>query len=630
MIDVSEPSDSLVALCALSTERDLHYLRRLGRSVARCVDLYWARDGKVRHRALVRDTARVRSLIDEVNGEFKGPPPPASGMLAFIEIMDEAQQSGYMPPRSMVLLARRTVQNDRWALLYLVVYGIVTDNATLVDQLFQIAEDDTAESTKLADKPVLLDAHVGVNAAHSGMSVDDDGDVDKALVVAADEYNALVAATQLKEQQQQEEVEEDEEEKLILDNDVDGEASDLFYHWWQELRVSGSHVLRPYFHHLYPTRCDIRFEGGAEDVSRMTLADHLVFFAAAWKSSNVAQLLVSVPEIRRNLRTSIFFAVCEKMTDTLSKSARSLSTAVADDLEKLLTPTGVKRLKNAFNNPCSSVEEHFRHLGHDAAYVDAVSRYVDPASRATVTERQMDLIRQFLRRVDVTATKSKDDDNDNVAAPAPDVNVSLAVKEVVDYNAVFWYACQTNNIALVKEMVVKQRVDTALSDDLGLRFAVQHNSRDVLLYLLALPQPANPAVLKNWPICVAVDVGAKECLIELLRTQLVDAAANDDYPLRRASERNDAFAVSLLMSFKTVNPNVSGAAPLLNAVRWANAGMVEEFLDTDKHRRLDRKKYLPRAIEQAEKQLAALTDEANANSALHDIIRLMKTALAAD
>jgi hypothetical protein len=84
------------------------------------------------------------------------------------------------------------------------------------------------------------------------------------------------------------------------------------------------------------------------------------------------------------------------------------------------------------------------------------------------------------------------------------------------------------------------------------------------------------------------------------------------------------------MSFKTVNPNVSGAAPLLNAVRWANAGMVEEFLDTDKHRRLDRKKYLPRAIEQAEKQLAALTDEANANSALHDIIRLMKTALAAD
>jgi hypothetical protein len=616
-IEVAEPSDSFVALCAFVTEEDLHYLRRLGRSCARCVDLYWARDGKVRHRALVRDIARVRSLVDQVR--FTVPTmPQATGMLAFIEIMDAAQESGYMPPRSLVLLARRTVQDDRWALLYLIVYAIVTDNSTLIDKLFQIAEEGGIDASKLTQKPDILDGFT-VIAPNKGGGVDDDGDVDRALNNAADFYNKLkeseVDFTSLVD-----EINDDEYEHPFLADGRDGNISDLFYDWWRELRVVGSQIMQPYFYHLYPTRCDIRFEGGADDVAQMTLADHLLFFAAAWHSSSVAQYLMSVPEIRRNLRVSVFFAVCEKLTNTLSKAARSLSSN--DDLGKLLTPIGIARLKNAFNNPCSSVEEHFKHLGSDAAFVDAVSIYADPAMRDTLKERHFDLFRQFLISEKTTESKT---DTDEPAAPAADFNVSLQTEELIDPNVVFWFACRTNNVELARQMLSPTyKVDPAANNNFGVRIAAKFNAHSVLKHLFVTCPQVDPAAQQNFALCAAVDAGAKESIIELLRTQRVDPAANNDYPLCRASERGDVFGVSLLMSYKKVDPNARGGASLLNAVRNVSVPMIRDLLIEDTHKRLTRSKYVPLALEQARTQLATLTDEANANSKLHEIIELLQ------
>jgi len=157
MVDVAEPSLLFIALCALSTESDLHRLRRLGRSCARCAELFWARDGKSRHRALQAESAKVASLNDDaaatrrvrqsadVPSELK-----PFGILTFIDIMDDVMAHGYLPFESVVLLARRTMQDDTLALLYLLVFAIVTDKSVIVDSVLQAGEN-WAEAAKLAN-----------------------------------------------------------------------------------------------------------------------------------------------------------------------------------------------------------------------------------------------------------------------------------------------------------------------------------------------------------------------------------------------------------------------------------------------------------------------------------------------
>lgn len=632
MVDVAEPSLAFVALCAFVTERDLHALRRLGRSCARCADLFWARDGRARHRALQLDTARVRSLNDDAADAllYEGSERHPVGLLAFIDIVDDALEHANLPFGELFLFARRVMQDDRHVLLYLLTFAVITDRTLLVEPI--VAQGEAwHDDLPLADPPSIV---LGRPAKGRGsgesqqLEGDDEDEVAAAMSYAVDKYRRLsddVGTTTTSTTTDSSYTYEDESE-----TEIDGESpsatrlnaaamflqstrsaplvlspprvvalshsaqsvqsaplsasarsrgdtsartetssvaqrhlNDFYSAWWPELGVHDTRVLRKYFNYLYPGRTDLTFDD-REALAQMTLAERLMALAAIWRSNNVAQQLMSIPVFRCNTSMTVFFACCNRLQLTLHKAAEELA-AVEEVDRSVLLPAGVARLKEALTHPCKSLAAHFRRLGTDAAVCEALARYVDPKQRPLLEDEELELLRNYVRRDGV------DDDGEPAPLgkqePTASFDVSASFINEIDYEKVFWFACERDNLALAREMVEKHGAVANANENYAVRLAARYDSVEVLDWLLTL-DGVEPGAANNAALCTAVDVGAHRVVRSLLACgKRVDPAVGDNYPLCRATERDDHAIIELLLDDERVDVNARESTPIMNALR---------------------------------------------------------------
>lgn len=588
MVDVAPPSLAFVALCAFTTEEDLHYLRRLGRSCARCAELFWARDGRSRHRALRLDVASgVRSLDDDtatfiVDSTESRP----LGLLAFIDIIDDALDCGNLPFGDLLLLARRTMQDDRHVLLYLLTFAVVTDRTLLVEKIVMMGEDWHA-GVPLADSPTLANGKPAAAVAASNDTIgrsEDDAEMASTMRFAVANCRDASEPAEVSS----ESYETDDESSAASETEEGAEPSasvaqpshvassndDFFSAWWPALGTHNTHVLRKYFAYLYPARTNLVFDD-REALDQMTLAERLVAIATIYLSHNVAQLLWSTSVFRCNTSMAVLFACCNKLHATLHKAAEEL--AAVDEVDRrVLLPAGVARLKRALEKQCPTLTHHFRQLGIDAAFCDAMARFVDPKQRPLLDDDDLSLIKNYVRM-----ENNADDDGEpeeqaaRSAEPPVDFDVSASVSDAVDHLHVFWFACRTDRLALATEIVEKHIVQVNANENYALRLAAQHNSAEVLKWLLTR-NDVDPAASDNAALCAAVDSGAQRTSALLIADKRVDVAAHNNYSLCRATERGDAAVVQALLASGRIDISARGCVPLLNALR---NGMFDAAFD---------------------------------------------------
>jgi len=632
MVDVAEPSLAFVALCAFVTESDLHTLRRLGRSCARCADLYWARDGKSRHRALQLESSRVRSLYDDDKTATLDDAERAPlGLLAFIDIIDDAVENGNLPFGDLFLFARRTMQDDARVLLYLLVFAIVTDRTMLVQRVLAMGEDwhegvpPTEVTSIVPDQPAGKIRDSG--EARVPDEADDEAQAAMRLAVAiyqqeqreAGELSMTESYDTDSDDEDAEDDTSDDEDDETSDEDEDAvesstlklrvashpraaalndsgasratvevssaeggrRAGDFFSQWWPALGVHNTPVLRKYFFYYYPARTDLMFED-REAVEQLTLAERLMALAAVWSSQNVSQLLLSTPVFRCNTSIGVVFACTAKLEATLLKSAGELASIKEID-RNVLAPVGIKRLQAALNNPCKSLAGHIRRLGVDATYCDALARYADPRQRPLLDDDELALLKGSVK----TANNDDDDDGDTEKEAEPKNSFDLTVRfqNDVDHTHVFWYACETNNPILAQTMVEKFKVVPSTNESYAVRLSARCNSAEVLRWLLTRDD-IEAAACDNAALCLAVDVGAFESVKLLLATDRektkINPAVGDNYSICRAAERGDARMLAELVADADVDVNARECTPLLHALRRGSVPSLRELARSKK------------------------------------------------
>jgi hypothetical protein len=607
MVDVAQPSLGFVALCAFVTEGDLHYLRRLGRSCARCADLFWARDGRVRHRALVYDSARVRSLNDDdktlVDATRERLP---IGALAFCDIIGDALEHSNLQFSDLLLLARRTMQDDSLVLLYLLLYGIITDSTRLVEQIVNMGES-WRDNFGLADPPSLV--HPKIDALGAPVLNDEDAEAAAAMEFvisqsrqASDETTTTQTTTSthsyetdttttsgdftprnirdlhdalqrgdIKAAQRALESFIEGERAVSEDDNTEEEQQsranrDFFSAWWPALGIHNTPVLRKYFFYIYPSRTDLVFKD-SDSLQQMTLAERLMALAAIWRSNNSAQMLLSVPVFRCNTSVSVFFSCCDKQTATMIKAAQDISGLEKSDL-KVLLPEGSRRINAAINNPCKSLEAHFRTLNDNAVFCENVACFVDPKRRDTLDRDDLAALKNC-----VQLPNNHDDDGDGgdgltTREPQTDFDISSALPDLVDYHHAFWSAVRNNNEKEMQAIMTRHSIDVCKEHNYAVRLAAHHNAADVLEALLKLPH-VDPSDDGNSAICVAVSAGAAEAVEVLLKQKSVRPGINNNFSICRATELNKEQIVKMLMASDQVDINARESTPLINALRNA-------------------------------------------------------------
>lgn len=567
MFSISAPSHTLLALCACATETDLLKMRRLGRSVARCVDLFWACGGQYRAFG-PRVCGEIRTLRSlELPARGDGEPAKPFGLLAFIDVIDDAVGSGYLPFESLVLLARRTMQHDTLVLLYLLVYAIVTNSAGLAEQLIDLGESwAERETSSDATSPRKQPQQPGAAAGTKGPAIDrEDDDIDAALQFMAEHIEAA----------QDEDNEADEADVTVAADDPEQCVSwqetimphltlDMFHLWWPQLATrSRRGLLQSYFDYLYPRRTKLKIDV-TEGIDELTLAEQLVLIGAMWSSTTVLRVMMRVPAIRRNVSTSVFLIITAHMTDVLSSTAHLLETV--ERQANLLVPAGIERLHDAVAHPCVSIGVHFERLANDSLFCEAIEKFVNPATRDDMRPRHTDCLRPYLRTTNTAETTTEQ---------APPQNNSFAISpiDIVDYVSVFWHACARDDLALVRALIVDTKVAGGESNSYAVRHAAAHDASKVLAYLLALPC-VDAAAEDGLALCWAVERSSVRSVELLLQKSGVRTDVNFHFPLCRASEKNNIDIVRLLVARDKIDVNARDSTPFLNALRHANLEMI--------------------------------------------------------
>lgn len=555
IVRVCEPSTLFVALCAFSTEADLHKLRLLGRSCARTADLFWLRDGRVRGRALSRSLHRVQSLADVDNAERAADKPHS--MLALFGVLDDAMRIASVSLPMLIELAARTMQDDSLVLLYVLVYLVTTDRAAFVDKLLQGAERGTAPAPKQQQK--------AKRKAVPAASVDnDDEDLAAAcaiLSLAARAEDEAAAATTHDDDNNDDDVDDKAHEEVKQPIEV----VNPFVAWWPK-RGERSPLLSAYFKYVYPTRCMIRFAGGADDVAQMTLADHIFFFAGSNNATNTCQLLWNMPEMRSAMRGSVFHAVCGYLTHMLTTAAEAALRV--SRVATLLNAEGRAEVERAAKNDCASIDEHFCNLARNAALVDTLVRYSKAKSDDELDEHQLSLLRPYLgtARTDTTPEKPQGSSEPPDWTTQPDLHVVLA------------YAACEDNLVLVRHLLEgADKLDPAHDDSAVLRIAARCGSINVVRHLLAHKR-ADPAALEQWAFYWAVRSNHTATALLLLDDERVDPTAHDQFAICHASITNQRALVQVLLRNEKVDPNARDGTPLVAAMSTGNQSLLEMLL----------------------------------------------------
>ena len=307
-VSVAPASPLLAALCALGNEADVHFLRLLGRSCARRAELalVCARGGPAA-RAYGKEIQPVDDLLSDRYGTKRGKDSdaPAAGILGVFNLLSEARERVAISYDSILLYTRRTLQSDYYTPLYLLLHAFVEDDADFVHAIVDGARVAHTPRTGLPlpqlDGPTNSDGSESDDEA-PGLVDSEDEEAVAAMAAAAARYKEALA-------------------KGAEAAAAQRAATDVF-EFWGNLHEREPHELTVYFRYVSETRTDMRVPYG-----EMTLADRLVYLAAALRAWRALPALLEEVEVRAAVRLVLLDAARAKCAAETTASGTRLQQA---------------------------------------------------------------------------------------------------------------------------------------------------------------------------------------------------------------------------------------------------------------------------------------------------------------
>jgi len=547
-VSVAPCSPTLAALCALGNEADVHFLRLLGRSCARHAELalVCARGAAAERVYACGALSPLDDELDAAERAARGTDKdaPVAGTLGLFNLLAEARERVALSYDTLLLYVRRTLQDDYYPPLLLLLHAFMEDDAELVHAVVDGAR--LAHAQVDAPPPPQLDACD---------TDDDDDDVDDGET--EDETSEERAAR--------------ERYEAALAEGAQRAATVAVFGFWPRLDEREPRALAAYYRYVAETRTDMR-----EPPGRSTLADRLVFLAAALRAWRALPALLEAVDVRAATRLVLLDTVRVKCGAEAVASATRLQSA------GLLShrPSGA---------PLAPGREHLLALvaaarepaTHTLAALAGGARTLDLCCRVLLDGEPDDGGELDELRADTARAPVADELPPATGAPRVSKADALPREQVDLLEARFAAAChfaRTDAVDELQELLDDPALEGNVwhDDGLLLRLAAARGAAECVCALLAredVPDEARDVALGR-----AAEEHAPLAVLEALLDAGADAKAFESYALRRAAEFGDADRVRALLGAGAERRARHDEA-LYGAARAQDAGALAELLD---------------------------------------------------
>lgn len=541
-VSVAPCSAKLAALCALGNETDVHFLRLLGRSCARRAELALACGrGTVPERVYVKhDDVALEPIDDEVPAACRGgdQDAPVAGLLGMFNLFNEARERVAFSYDSLLLYARRLLQEDRYAALYLLLHAFMEDDADLVHAV--------VDGARLAHAELDTPPAPQIDGVDDDDADDDDEETSEQRA-ARERYEAALlegaeaAATKV--------------------------ASRAVFAFWGTLTEREPRELRTYYEYVSTTRSDM------SGVPHMTLADRLVYLGAALRAWRALPALLQAVAVRE--------ATCVAMLDAarVKCGAETVTTGVRLEQAGLLTHRASgQRLHRGRVRIIGAIGAAREPEQHTLAELASNARLVDLCCRVLLDGASDDA--NELAELHIDEADAVDDLPPATGAPRVTKADSLPREELDLVEARFAAAChfaRGNNAAELAAALADATLagNVWRADGLLLRVAAACDAPDCLALLLArddVPPEARDVALGR-----AAEENVSLAVVEQLLAAGASAGAFDSYALRRAAAFGNGPTTRALLDAGAARRARTDEA-LFAASRAADAGALAALL----------------------------------------------------